>query len=295
MDGVDESIYYFDMNWEGIRFRIHMGDKSHCPVDWRWDHEPEPGKGRSFCFNLWLIAEGRGTLQEQDRNYSLSAGDCFLLRMDQPHRGRHETKNPLFVPWIVFEMRDEDGKPWMPDEKAFPRYRKWTDMSFLLELLDRFFEVYDSRRPENPEAEQWLRVILMEILRQDRLFASPQPMAKVDGICNEIRQRPGERYLVRELATRLHCTIDHFIRLFRAHRGVTPGEFIIQCRIQAAQNLLSSSSMTISQIADHLGYCNPFFFSKQFRKQTGLSPRVFRARGTGREKPRLPKSKKEAA
>jgi AraC-like DNA-binding protein len=46
--------------------------------------------------------------------------------------------------------------------------------------------------------------------------------------------------------------------------------------------LLSQSALTISEVADRLGYRDVFFFSRQFKQHNGLSPRQFRARERGR-------------
>ena len=215
-------------------------------------------------------------MREVDADHQLSAGDCFILRLNKPRNGTHDPKNPLHVPWVMFEAYDEKGHAYLPDEKEFPFHRNISDMSFMRELIDRMFEAYDQKKADNSEAESVLKVLFMEIQRHDRLHKATGPVAKLDGICNEIKLRPGEKYLIGDLAVRLHCSTDHFIRIFRQHRGITPGEYIINCRIEAGKNLLLYSGMTISQIADHLGYCNPFFLSKQFKKLTGMSPQEFR-------------------
>jgi AraC-like DNA-binding protein len=42
--------------------------------------------------------------------------------------------------------------------------------------------------------------------------------------------------------------------------------------------LLTLSRQTIAEIADELGFANPFYFTLRFKKQTGQSPRAFRLR-----------------
>jgi AraC family transcriptional regulator of arabinose operon len=52
--------------------------------------------------------------------------------------------------------------------------------------------------------------------------------------------------------------------------------FAIRQRVQRAQQLLRGSSMQISEIADALGYVDVYFFSRQFKQATGVSPSTYR-------------------
>lgn len=262
------------MNIDPIKFTFVAADKNPCPPGWNWNHVPGPKNTNMMLF--WLIVGNKATLHDGDVEHQLSPGDCLMMRMSRTYKGRHDPQNPIHVPWILFSMHDEKGNPVVPDEKELPFHRFIGDMSFMRELIDRFFEVYDSKKQDNPEAGNWFKALFLEVVRYDRLHKTTGPVAKLDEICNEIKNRPGDKYRIGDLASRVHCSPDHFIRLFREHRGMTPGEYIINCRIEAGKNLLLYSGMTISQIADHLGYCNPFFLSKQFKKLTGISPKAFR-------------------
>ena len=56
---------------------------------------------------------------------------------------------------------------------------------------------------------------------------------------------------------------------------MTPIQFLISQRINYAKNLLQNKSMPIKEIAILCGYQNQLYFSNDFRKHTGLSPREF--------------------
>ena len=69
-----------------------------------------------------------------------------------------------------------------------------------------------------------------------------------------------------------------FFRIFRAETGMTPGEFRTCRRLREARKLLLQEKLSISEIANALGWESPFFFSRIFKRETGLSPRDFRRR-----------------
>jgi len=57
-------------------------------------------------------------------------------------------------------------------------------------------------------------------------------------------------------------------------------QYILTARIANAQSLLESSDYTVSEIASIVGYNNPLYFSRIFKKQTGLSPMDYRKKHT---------------
>ena len=78
------------------------------------------------------------------------------------------------------------------------------------------------------------------------------------------------------LAERANQNADYFSRLFQQYTGDRPINFIHEKRIERAQYLMVTSQMTFSQIASQVGFENIFYFSKIFKKITGMSPGSFK-------------------
>jgi len=71
-------------------------------------------------------------------------------------------------------------------------------------------------------------------------------------------------------------SIRHISRLFQESLGVSPVQFVITRRIAIASNMLVHSTLPIKEIALSLGYEDPLYFSYQFKRITGVSPRQYR-------------------
>ncbi len=67
-----------------------------------------------------------------------------------------------------------------------------------------------------------------------------------------------------------------FIRNFKLYTKTTPLNYILSIRIANAQSLLENTKYNITEIAAIAGYDNPLYFSRLFKKQTGLSPSEYR-------------------
>jgi AraC-like DNA-binding protein len=71
--------------------------------------------------------------------------------------------------------------------------------------------------------------------------------------------------------------VDHFSRVFAKVTGRRPQEWIIEARLARARQLLAETGLTVSQIAEALGFRDVFFFSRQFTQRTGQTPTAYRA------------------
>ena len=80
---------------------------------------------------------------------------------------------------------------------------------------------------------------------------------------------------VAELAGLVRLSPHYFSLVFRRALGVSPHQFILQERIGEARRLLSAGSMTLAELATHLGFSDQSHFSGAFRKVTGTTPRSF--------------------
>ena len=84
-------------------------------------------------------------------------------------------------------------------------------------------------------------------------------------------------YDVREAINRTGYTVNHFRKLFRDETGITPTEFVSVRRIDKAIELfqLFRDHIPIKEIAWQVGYSDPYYFSRQFKQRTGVSPQQF--------------------
>ena len=81
---------------------------------------------------------------------------------------------------------------------------------------------------------------------------------------------------IENYAAEHHMSVSWFIRNFKDYTNSTPTQYLLALRIQNAQTLLESTSYNVTEIAEIVGYDNPLYFSRIFKKQNGMSPSDFR-------------------
>lgn len=80
----------------------------------------------------------------------------------------------------------------------------------------------------------------------------------------------------------------HFVRLFRAVYGQTPGQYLSRRRIERAEDLLRTANLSVTEICTLVGFSSLGSFSSSFKKHTGLTPSEYRARHLKRNSALVP-------
>lgn len=82
---------------------------------------------------------------------------------------------------------------------------------------------------------------------------------------------------LKEVASSTGIGPQHLCRLFASSSNSSPLQYFLQRRVGYARTLLTETAMSVKEIAAHLGYEDPLYFSAQFKRVVGVSPRRFRA------------------
>lgn len=91
----------------------------------------------------------------------------------------------------------------------------------------------------------------------------------------DIYNDPGRNWTIPSMASRLGLSRSRFTVLYGKFFKVSPIEDLITARIEYAKHLLIVSDMSISQLAESVGYDSVEHFSRQFKKRTGVTPRSY--------------------
>ena len=80
------------------------------------------------------------------------------------------------------------------------------------------------------------------------------------------------------LAGCVNLSATHFSRPFRRYFGSSPMHYVIQQRMARAASLLAETAAPIKQVAHAVGYDDPYYFSRLFKRTVGLAPGAYRKR-----------------
>ena len=149
------------------------------------------------------------------------------------------------------------------------------------------------RRQQHREREQRLESIMRqysELQEQSReqahsvkyALSEPEIVNPDEEMMNQlmafIEQRISDENLrIEDMADAVGMGRTVFYGKIKELMGVSPSDFLKQIRMQRAEQLIRKSKMTFSEIAYAVGFTDPKYFTKCFKKQTGLTPSEYRS------------------
>ena len=89
-----------------------------------------------------------------------------------------------------------------------------------------------------------------------------------------------ERLTAGDVADALHISREHFTRLFSQRMGQCPYQYMLRRKVQQACIFLKEGRLANKEIAARLGFSDPAHFTRAFKGVIGMSPQVFRLRGS---------------
>lgn len=124
--------------------------------------------------------------------------------------------------------------------------------------------------------EIYMREAVIEIARA---YASKVPRTareRLSELRGEMARDPKKNWTLRKMADFCGYSESRFSALFKDIYNVSPIAELISLRIENAKRLLIFSRMTVSEIADVVGFSSVYYFSKYFRKATGVTPSEYK-------------------
>lgn len=130
-----------------------------------------------------------------------------------------------------------------------------------------------------PSVAELSRTMLEDyILRVHRLKTETKISPQIQAVCDRIAIHPEEELDIQSLAAGLGYNDYYFSKKFKQETGVSIKEFALKQKIEKARVLLRSSTLTIQEIAETLGFHSQNYFGRQFKQLVGISPTEYRGR-----------------
>ncbi|MBQ9773776.1 MAG: AraC family transcriptional regulator [Clostridia bacterium] len=251
---------------EHVPFRYAICGITYPDPDYHIDREA--GK---LLHVLEYVEEGEGELLLDGVWKKARAGDVYILRAGEAHHYRSDKQNPWKKRWINYgaeylsAMLDAYGM--QSGIYHSPDARKHFEMAFEAARVD-------STRMDSGQTVTECVHRILSLCAASR--AQNRGSDDVFRIREELNTALYRKLELDDLSQKLHISKSNVIRLFKKHYGVTPYEYLLSAKIEAAKILLSTTSLPIKEIADRLCISDEHYFSTLFLRRTGMRPREYR-------------------
>lgn len=231
-------------------------------------------------YYIVFISNGGGTFEmAQQAPFTISEGSCFLLYPEVWHRYKPIESIGWEEYWIGFNG-------YYPNElmkKIFLNLnRPVINVGFNPQLLTAFHKLISLTKTASPGYHQLITAPALEILslvhtaavyEGEDLNGNLQYIAKAKFILQDALDRVVD---IPALSREFAVSYSKFRKDFKKVTALSPNQYHLELRLNKAAELLRSSTLTIKEISEQLGFETAFYFSRIFKRKFQYSPKEYR-------------------
>ncbi len=229
-------------------------------------------------YQLLYVADGVAYFQLPDGEHKATQGDAVLYHPRQSQDYIYMAPDHPEVFWLHFSGTQVETllRDWKLDQGYHFHVSCQSDYQTLFHRIIRELQLCEPNYVEMASLlAQELLSLMSRNLLQDSSCNSSRNLQIRQAIA-AIHEDYRSPMSIAQYAQNLNMSICWFIRIFKQYTGLSPQQYIIRTRMIKARELLSASSYNVSEIAAMVGYDNPLYFSRLFKKTAGISPREYR-------------------
>ncbi len=237
------------------------------------DHDTE---ALSVANVLGYVLEGSGTIEGENETLHVTAGDSYLFRKDEIRKCYCDSEEPWVRIWV--EVSGKIVDPVLDAYGLVPSMRfEGLDIGDYIKQIHNTMAALSNKDLMMEQCCDTFIKMCQYIRRQ--MTADPKKhdsMQDIVALKSYMDTHLSERFTSEKCSQILLLSVCQTIRKFRAAYGVPPCEYVNRRRIEIAKQLLEDSTYSVQEIAEHIGFQDPYYFSKYFKKRCGKSPNEYR-------------------
>lgn len=257
---------------------------------WHWHPEIE----------LTLILDGEIDYQVNDSLYHLKEGEGLFCNTNVLHSGHGLDTGDCSYLSITFHPRLLYGySSSVMQDKYMNHILKSPSLAsihFLPEeawqrtVLERMEQIRLLKEERPLSMELQMQIALMEIwqqiyehVEQDEASGAEngRDTERIRKIMEYIQKHFAEKITLEDLADQIHLCKSESCRLFKRYMNESMFDYLLNYRIERSLELLRQSDLDVTQIAGQVGFANPGYYSRIFKRKMGCTPLEFRKSRSG--------------
>lgn len=232
-----------------------------------------------YFSELFYVVKGKGQFKFENASIPVEEGNLIIVNPQIRHAESSSRENPLQyivlgIEGLNFIFESENG------------YGIYKDIDVGNNIYTTLRHILKEMKEHNPYCEQicqhMMSIMLLEFIRNTDNKLMLAPPKNISGECSLIKNYI-DTHFHEEITLDILARISHLNKYYLSHcfteaYGISPISYLCAQRIQCGKDHLSDTDLSISQIAQIIGFSSQSYFSQAFKNATGLSPAQYRKR-----------------
>ena len=228
---------------------------------------------------LFFIVGGKGQFLIQDTLYPVDMNNLVIINPNILHTEVSLNAQPL--EYIVLGIEEVELVPGKNTNGPFCILDHYESMEISSCLRNILREMEQKNTGYEDVCQAYLEILIIRLMRNTALVVPTEPQViSANRQCAAVRRYIDlhfkESLTLDQLAQEVHMNKFYLSHAFKREYGVSPINYLIARRINESKYLLTETDLSMSQIAQLLGFSSLSYFSQAFRKTQEVSPMEFR-------------------
>lgn len=240
-------------------------------------HDRKRKEGSNEYILLYCI-EGKGSVEIFGKTFHLKPNSFLII----PPNVEHHYRSSINYPWTIYwcHFLGEKGKllykhyqckssyPVISIPRTEPRLK---GLLKVMNILESGFDVYGIEF-----ANLSLFNIIMEMIYYNDINTKVVETDIISNTINFLNANLHKNIKIDFLANRCNLSISRYSEIFKKKTGYSPIQFFNKLKIEKSCQYLYFTDLRIKEICNKIGYDDPYYYSRAFKKLMGMSPSQYR-------------------
>ncbi|ANE51409.1 AraC family transcriptional regulator [Flavisolibacter tropicus] len=240
-------------------------------------HYRERKNGCEDYILLYSLA-GKGNIEIGNERFELQPHQFIIIPPHRFHRYQANVSDPWTIYWIHFSSNQLEA---FSREFKVEQFFTPTDLCYNDKIVTTWKEMYSSlangyAAESIGYANFCMYRFLSFFLFPKRKTSLPKKACPFDQSIEYMKANLEKRLTTQDIANHFKYSSSHYTALFKKKTGLSPIDYFIKMKIHYACQLLTQSDLKIKEVAEKIGYEDPYYFSRLFKLVMNKSPKDYR-------------------